>query len=45
MNSEFEHILTLFHYDSWMDGTMLMENTHGWYNSHGKTILGNEGID
>ena len=25
MNSEFEHILILFHYDSRMDGTMLME--------------------
>ena len=25
MNSEFGHILILFHYDSPMDGTMLME--------------------
>ena len=25
MNLEFEHILILFHYDSRMDGTMLME--------------------
>ena len=45
MNSEFEHILILFHYDSRKDGAMLMENTDGWYNAHGKTILGNEGID
>ena len=36
MNSEFEHILILFHYDSQMDGTMLMENTNGWYNSNEK---------
>ena len=25
MNSEFEHILILFHYDSHMDGIMLIE--------------------
>ena len=45
MNSEFEHILILFHYDSLMDGTMIMENMDGWYTAHGKKILGNEGID
>ena len=28
MNSEFEHILILFHYDSQMDGTMLMEKQY-----------------
>ena len=42
MNSEFEHMLILFHYDSEMDGTMLMENMD---DAHGKTIFGNEGID